>query len=152
MEPLRAYLLAKLLWNPEADVRQLTDEFLDAYYGKAAANLRAYLELLHRQVRDGKTHAHIYDNPKAAYLNPDFLAAALKVLDEAEPKAENDTVRARVQVARLPVWYVQLAANQIQGEARAELLKRFLETARKAGISHISEGQTLDDWAKQQGR
>jgi hypothetical protein len=152
MEPLRAYLLAELLWNPEADVRKLTDEFLEAYYGKAAPNLRAYLELLERQVRDGQTHAHIFDNPKAAYLNPDFIAAALKVLDEAEQIAGNDKVRARVQAARLPLWYVQLAANQIQGEARAGLLKRFLETARKTGISHISEGQTLDDWARQQGR
>jgi len=152
MEPLRAYLLAELLWNPEADVRKLTDEFLEAYYGKAAPNLRAYLELLERQVRDGQTHAHIFDNPEAAYLNPDFIAAALKVLDEAEQIAGNDKVRARVQAARLPLWYVQLAANQIQGEARAGLLKRFLETARKTGISHISEGQTLDDWARQQGR
>ncbi len=152
MEPLRAYLLAKLLWNPEADVQKLTDEFLEAYYGKAAPNLRAYLELLHRQVRDGKTHAHIYDNSKAAYLNPEFLAAALKVLDEAEQVAENETVRARAQVARLPVWYVQLAGNHLKGEARAERLRRFLELARKAGISHISEGQTLEDWASRQGR
>ena len=152
MEPLRAYLLAKLLWNPEADVPKLSDEFLEAYYGKAAPGLRAYLELLENQVRDGKTHAHIYDNPQAAYLNPEFLAAALKTLDQAELAAENDTVRARVRVARLPVWYVQLAANHVQGEARADLLKRFLDTARQAGISHISEGQSLDDWARKQGR
>ena len=150
MEPLRAYLLAELLWNPEADTRRLTDEFLDAYYGKAAPNLRAYLELLEGQVRDGKTHAHIYDSPKAAYLNAPFLGAALKLLDDAELLAENDAVRTRVRLARLPLWYVQLAANHVEGEARADLLRRFLETARKAGISNISEGQSLDDWAKQQ--
>ena len=150
MEPLRAYLLAELLWNPEADTRKLADEFLDAYYGKAAPNLRAYLELLEGQVRDGKTHAHIYDSPKAAYLNAPFLGAALKLLDDAELLAENDAVRTRVRLARLPLWYVQLAANHVEGEARADLLRRFLETARKAGISNISEGQSLDDWAKQQ--
>ncbi|MGA2863900.1 MAG: DUF4838 domain-containing protein [Verrucomicrobiota bacterium] len=148
MEPLRAYLLAKLLWNPELDVQKLTDEFLNAYYGKAAPDLRAYLELLQSQVRDGKTHAHIYDGPKAAYLNASFLEAAGKLLDAAEQLAENDQVRLRVQVARLPLWYVQLAANHAQGQARADLLQRFLQTARKAGISHISEGQALDDWAK----
>jgi hypothetical protein len=148
MEPLRAYLLAKLLWNPEADVKKLTDEFLDAYYGKAAPKLAAYLELLESQVRDGKTHAHIFDGPKAAYLNANFLGGAGKLLEEAEQLAENDQVRFRVQVARLPVWYVLLAANHVQGQARADLLRRFLETAHKGGISHISEGQTLDAWAE----
>ncbi len=150
MEPLRAYLLAKLLWNPEADVQKLTDEFLGAYYGNAAPSLRAYLDLLEGQVRDGKAHAHIFDGPKAAYLGAGFLEAAAKVLDEAEQKADNDTVRARVEAARLPVWYVQLAAGHVQGEARAALLKRFLDTARKARVSHISEGQALEDWAGQQ--
>ena len=57
-------------------------------------------------------------------------------------------MRFRVQVTRLPVWYVQLANNQLAGEARAQLLQRFLDIARKANISHISEGQALDAWAK----
>lgn len=151
MEPLRAYLLAKLLWNPNADVPKHTAEFLTAYYAQAAPKMRAYLELLEDQVRDGQTHAHIFDSPKAAYLKPEFLEAAVKILNEAEQLAESDPVRFRVQVARLPVWYVQLAAGYVQGDARADLLKQFLATARKAGISHVSEGQALDDWAKKAG-
>ncbi len=55
-----------------------------------------------------------------------------------------------MQVARLPVWYVQLATKRVTGQARTELLQRFLQVARKAGISNISEGQSLEDWAKQQ--
>ena len=38
MEPLRAYVLAKLLWNPYTDVQQHIAEFLRAYYDKAANN------------------------------------------------------------------------------------------------------------------
>jgi len=34
---LRAYLLAKLLWDPECDVEYHMDDFLKAYYGKEAA-------------------------------------------------------------------------------------------------------------------
>jgi hypothetical protein len=30
-------------------------------------------------------------------------------------------------------------------------VKKFLAIARQAGISHISEGQTLDAWAKKMG-
>ena len=60
-------------------------------------------------------------------------------------------MRFRVQVARLPVWYVQIATNRVTGEGRKELLQKFLAIARKAGITHIREWQTLDDWAKKMG-
>jgi hypothetical protein len=149
--PLRAYLLAKLLWNPQCDLRKHTDEFLAGYYGQPAPKLHAYLELLEQQVRDGKTHAHIYDPSTAAYLNEPFLRAADQLLAEAERSAENQPVRSRVEVARLPIWYVLLATNRVSGDARADLLRRFLEVARKAGVSNISEGQSLDDWARKMG-
>ncbi len=145
--PLRAYLLAKLLWHPDADIAKHLDEFVRAYYGQAAPKIRAYLDLLHAQVRDGKTHAHIFDSSKAAYLNTEFLTAADKILAQAETFAENDAVRARVQIARLPVWYVQLATKRVEGDDRTALLKRFLEVAKQAGVSNISESQALADWA-----
>jgi hypothetical protein len=151
MGPLRAYILAELLWNPNTDVKRHIAEFCDAYYGKAAPKIRAYLDLLEDQVRNGKVHAHIYDAPKAAYLNEPFLQAADKLLAEAEPLADNDTMHFHVQVARLPVWYVQLATNRVAGQERADLLRRFVEVARKAGISNISEGQSFDSWAAAMG-
>jgi hypothetical protein len=46
---------------------------------------------------------------------------------------------------------VQLATDRVVGEARTHLLRRFLGTARQMGISHISEGQTLNDWAAKMG-
>jgi len=151
MGPLRAYVLAKLLWNPYTDVQRHIIEFLNAYYGKAANNIRAYLELLHRQVREKGYHAHIYDPPAAPYLNNEAINAAEKLFDEAERLADDDTIRFRVQVARLPIWYVELATNRVTGDAKAELLRHFLAVARQAGISNISEGRSLDDWAKQMG-
>jgi Domain of unknown function (DUF4838)/Glycosyl hydrolase family 67 N-terminus len=148
MEPLRAYLLAELLWNPNADVRKMTDEFLRAYYGSAAPELAKYLSLLEDQVSSPDVHAHIYDPPRARYLNDTFIQGAGALFAEAEQAAENDTVRFRVKLARLPIWYVQLATGRVTGEARATLLKQFLEIARKAGISNISEGQSLEAWAE----
>src|SRR5262249_15386944 len=136
MGPLRAYVLAKLLWNPDTDVQRHIKEFTDAYYCKAAANIRAYLDLTHRPVREKAIHAHIFDNTKAAYLSDDVINDGEKLLDEAEQLADNDAVRLRVQVAQLPVWYVKLATNRVTGDARTELVRRFLEIARKAGISN----------------
>jgi hypothetical protein len=149
--PLRAYLLAKLLWNPNTDLARHTTEFLNAYYGNASSALQDYLALLARQVADGKPHAHIFDSPKVAYLNDAFLLEACKILQTAQNAAENDTVRFRVAVARLPIEYVQLATERVKGDERSAMLKDFLQVARKAGISNISENKTLDDWAKKMG-
>jgi len=151
MGPLRAYVLAKLLWNPNTDVQKHIHEFVQAYYGKAAPKILAYLETIHRLVREKGLHIHIFDRPKSRYLSDDVLNAGEKILNEAEQLADNDEIRFRVQVARLPVWYVKIADNRVTGDARTDLLKRFLAVARKAGISNISESTALNDWAKKQG-
>src|SRR5262249_27588980 len=105
MGPLRAYVLAKLLWNPETDPQKHVADFLNGYFGKAARRIQAYLDLLENQVRNGKAHAHLWDRPSAAYLSDEFLHAGEKLLDEAEQLAETDPERLRVQTARLPIWY-----------------------------------------------
>jgi Domain of unknown function (DUF4838)/Glycosyl hydrolase family 67 N-terminus len=148
MEPLRAYLLAKLLWDPKADVKRHTDEFLRGYYGKAAGPIRKYIDLAHAPAREKGAHAHIFDSPRSAYLDDRLVAGAGPLFDEAEKLADDDAVRNRVRVARLPVWYLALATGRVKGDEKKALLTKFLEVARKAGVSNISEGQALDDWAK----
>lgn len=144
--PLRAYVLAKLLWNPDTVVSNHVNEFCAAYYGKAADGIRRFLELMQTQVRGKDVHAHIFDPPQAGYLNDAFIAEADELLAQTEAKAEG-VQKARVAVARLPIWYVQLARNLVRSEERAATLKRFLEVARAAGISNISEARGLEDWA-----
>jgi hypothetical protein len=84
-----------------------------------------------------------------------FITPAEQVAKElvaaVETVAENDAVRFRVQVARLPVWYVKLATYRVEDDAKTDLAKRFVAIARKAGISNISEQKSLNDWAKRQG-
>jgi Domain of unknown function (DUF4838)/Glycosyl hydrolase family 67 N-terminus len=151
MGPLRAYVLAKLLWNPDTDVQKHIQEFANAYYGKAAPKILAYIDTTHSPVREKGIHAHIFDAPTSRYLKSDVMDAGEKLLDEAEQLAENDDIRFRVQVARLPVWYTKIANKRITAEARKDLARRLVGIARKAGVSNINEGTSLDDWAKQQG-
>lgn len=149
--PLRAYVLAKLLWNPHTDVQRHITEFLHGYYGQAAPHLRAYLDLLQAQVRGKDCHAHIFDRPTACYLTDDLISGAERIFADAERAAENEAVRFRVQVARLPVWYLKIATERVKGDERTVLIRRFLEIARKNGISNISESRSLDEWAKRLG-
>jgi len=43
---LRLYIISKLLWNPDADVNALRQEFMEFVYGDAAKYLIEYLDLL----------------------------------------------------------------------------------------------------------
>jgi Domain of unknown function (DUF4838)/Glycosyl hydrolase family 67 N-terminus len=151
MGPLRAYLLAELLWNPDTDAQRHINEFVRAYYGKAGDQITAYLDLEEQQVRGKDCHAHIFDRPTACYLNDEFLGQGERILQRAEQLADDETVRARVEVAELPIWYVKIATNRVTGDARMDLVRRFLAVARKAGVSNISEGMSLNDWAKRMG-
>ncbi len=151
MEPLRAYLLSKLLWNPEADVKRLTAQFLQGYYGQAAPAMARYLDAVQRPARKDGMHAYIFDPPTSPYLTETTLREAERCLDAAEKAAESDEIHQRVLTARLPVWYVRIAANGVSGADRRALLQRFVAVAHKAGITMIRESESLDAWAKSQG-
>jgi hypothetical protein len=147
MGPLRAYLLAKLIWNPQADVKRHTAEFVNAYFGQAAPKVLEYLEVTHRPIREG-AHLHIFAGPKSSYYTEVVVVQGEKLLDEAERLAETQVIKERVQVARLPVWYLKIAQGRVSGEARKDLIDRFVAVARKAGISNISEGMSMVDWER----
>ena len=155
---LRSYVMARLLWNSSLDVNGIIREFMAAYYGKAARPMRAYFDLLHRQVRpvpQGKGHhMWIYTNPGAPYLSEDFLAQSMKLFHEAEIAADDDATRTRVRKARLSIDYVRLMhakAFEVRdgsyAPARLEQLKEsfqsFMNDVRSFGITELHEGTTL---------
>ena len=45
---LKAWLLAKWMWNPDLPVGPLLDDFFAGYYGKAAPYVRDYFEAIHK--------------------------------------------------------------------------------------------------------
>ena len=152
---LRSYLMARLLWDPRADVRRETEEFLDAVYGRAAKPLGRYLDLLQREVRlppDGAgQHLWIFNLPR--FSRP-FLAEAERLFEEALAAAESPAVRRRVEKARLPIEYVNLieAREYIAGDttyAPRDLagwqarLRQFTARLRSFGITSMREGRTL---------
>merc|ERR1711964_784020 len=62
---LRAYLLSKLMWNPDYDVDKGMNAFLDGYYGAAAEPIHAYIDMLHEKAIDEHIHTTISASPTA---------------------------------------------------------------------------------------
>ena len=57
---LKAWISAKMLWNPDRPLRPLLERFCRGYYGAAAPHVLAYLDLLERQVVDEEKTPFIY--------------------------------------------------------------------------------------------
>ena len=144
LNPLRQYVLAKLLWNPELDPERLVNEFLAGYFGMAAPAVREWFDLLHAGVTED-VHVHIYDGPRQPYLSDEFLDASEPLFDEAERLADDEKILARVKKLRLSIRYVRLAHTPADAEGRREEAERFIGDVRASGIGSYREGTVLSD-------
>lgn len=155
--PLKAYLLAKLLWNPDIDRSRATKEFLDAYFGPAGEPIGAYLEMLEREVSEGR-HMWYHMSPfersqHPIYLTPEVLAKATRLFDKAESLAADDPERLlRVEIARMSLDYAKLhiasRMNALAGNVREDApvrewysrtLDDFFATAKRTGVGYMRE-------------
>lgn len=115
-EALRSYVMAKLLWDVNADARQAIDEFHTAYYGPAAQPMHAYFDLMQRQVRPAPRgqgyHAWIFDRADAPYLNQEFIAEATRLFDKATSAAAGSPAQERVRRAKLSIDYLHITRER----------------------------------------
>jgi len=158
MAELRAWVLAKLLWDPSLDANKLVDEFLDGYYGPAAPYLRAYLKLTHDAVEAGGDYLPCYSPANAGFLSLKILCEAMRLLHAAEEATGDDrTLRQRVRVAQLPILYVFMERwDSLRREAQEigsdwpltdsiqAVYEKFMEIAESEKVTFISEGRRID--------
>lgn len=124
--PLRAYLITKMLWNPDIDVEQTKKEFIDAYYGAAAPYIKEYIELLHDNNQAGKNvKMSIFGSSvqdKETFLSASLIARYNEIFDKAEKAVSKDEeLLVRVKSSRLPVYYgtLEIAKAEKTGDRGA---------------------------------
>lgn len=109
---LRAYLVSKLMWNPDVNVDSLTRHFLNGYYGKAAPYLYRYLKMQEGALLGSGQRLWIYDSPvshKKGMLKPELMRRYNALFDKAEETVFADSASLkRVQRTRLPLQYSEL--------------------------------------------
>ncbi len=139
MAELRAYLLAKLLWNPDFDVEKGTKEFLDAWFGPAAPFIAEFLELTHKALVASGYHMSLYDVPTVPFLSDEQLKTCDDLMDKAEKAVASDPVlSARVAKERLSVRIAKFF-RQAPDSGREEAVEQFISDAKCHGITHLSE-------------
>lgn len=138
MAELRTWIMAKTLWDPGYDTDKAIDEFLAGYYGPAAAPIRKYINLMHKQVADHKDwHMTIRAKPTSPWLSKPVIAQSVKCFDQAEQAVKDDpALLHRVRVARMPIQYTQIMTA---GPDIGPMIDKFEATARKAGLTMVRE-------------
>ena len=153
LAPLRTWIVAKSLWNPEYDTEHAIAEFLDGYYEDASAPLGDYIRLMHDRAKNEKFHFTIWTGPDSPLFDDATCKRADELFDAAESKvAAKPAVLERVKTARLPILYVEInrAADTVQkGGPKAPLkalIDRFDAIAKKSGVTMINEATPYDTW------
>ena len=161
MAELKGWVLAKLLWNPSLDADKLIVEFTDGYYGPAAKDVRAYLDLIHDAVDKSGDYLGCFSGETEGFLSFETLRDGLKILKKAEAAAGKDAaLRHRVQVTQLPLLYafmLQWDNLRFESEDRRQpwpladtmqpVYDEFMRTAKAANVTRVAEGRGID-WLK----
>ncbi|MBI4025257.1 MAG: DUF4838 domain-containing protein [Verrucomicrobia bacterium] len=134
---LKAYLLAKLSWNANADAKAIIADFLNGYYGKAGQPIGAWLDLLCAEVKR-RPRVHGTCGPEVdlmrdrglgvadinwptmycPIMTPAVIAESERLLDEAEKLADTPAILDRVKRVKLSLEYVRVMET-VQNAARS---------------------------------
>ena len=144
---LRSYVMAKLLWDVNADADALATEWMQGVYGDAAAvPMRRWYDLLARQTHDPAKHFFSGGTNWVDYVKPDVLVEGAKLFDKAERLTAGDEFASKqVAKARLGLRYAQLVVKPTKGPE----LDRFVEDVRKMGIGQLNEMTDVAGWERE---
>jgi len=140
---LRAYVISKLMWNPDLDVEQAMDEFMTGYYGVAAAPIRKYIRLLTDHLVKDHVHMGIYDDP-TWYITDEALEQGQLLWDEAESLASDEEELTRIRKSRLQLRYCQIQRMPLEDPARAGLIDQLEKDVVAHGLTYIRESRSLE--------
>ncbi len=144
---LRAYLLAKLMWNPymsEEKYYSLMDEFLSAYYGEGWKNIRAFIDKTTELAANGGFAINKADESEGApvcgqgiYGHPFTAITRQEYLDHEELFEELWNNAERLAGDRLE--YVQRSMMQwrltkLYLHPNAEDAQKLIDDAKAAGV------------------
>jgi hypothetical protein len=143
---LRAYVLSRLLWNPDCSQRKVVKDFINGYYGRSGKYILQYFDLVQGLVDENSylTYAADYNDP---IFNKPFLEKANSLFEKAKAVADNNDILRRVELARVPIVYMNLLTNGKIAIQNGDL--EWLETiATKEDIVFSSEGDTTSEFVE----
>jgi hypothetical protein len=160
---LRSFMIAKLLWNPRLDAKEIMNDFLYGYYGAAAPYLEEYIAIIHDELQSSGDNLWIYGYPFSAidsYLKPLLIPQYRELFERAENAVKNSPeILDRVRSARLPLdfavldislhqvdrdlsWFSDEDGSYAPKKEMINLLDTFTNRCDRLGIAMLNEQGT----------
>jgi hypothetical protein len=136
-EGVNYYVLARLLWNPDADVDAILDDYCQSGFGGAAREVRRYLARIEELTNE--IAARDADPPSA--YTPAVVAGLRSMLVAADRLADDETVRRRVAFLRRGLEFTALQ-NRTHGLVARNAVQP-LTTAEKAELKGLQQEKWL---------
>lgn len=124
---LRSYMLAKLIWDPNADDKAILDDFLKGYYGNAAPNVKQYILQTSSQLSNGPDK-----------LTEDLIDNYYQLLTNAEKSVKTQAVY-QDRVQRIKMAFDYTAVQYYLGKARKESGAFFAKSQRMGKYNNYLE-------------
>ena len=112
---LRDYVTASMMWDPTQQPQTLIAEFLDGFYGGAAAPyVKRYMDILHESVLNTSfVVSSGFDGVNPSYLTPPVVLRAAAALVAARQAAAGSSLhQEHVNRSSIPILYVALKRFQ----------------------------------------
>ena len=147
---LRAYIIAKLLWNPEADVEYHMMDFMRHYYGEEAAGyIKEYIDLITNK-NTQISHLFIFNRSDEIFH---LTSAERKKIDKlwADALASDITEQQRLNIERSQLSYRYYKAAKLYDEFsllsfnRMEESKKLYDDLKRHGIQRLTDWDDLPD-------
>ena len=113
------YLMAQLIWNPQADGKAILDDYYKRGFSDAAPEIKAYWDLF-ENARDKyleKNDSKAYKGEKYIYIKlytPELLNKAEKLLAQADAKVKSNSIyRKRIDFVRTGLAYTKLLVDNM---------------------------------------
>jgi hypothetical protein len=134
---LKAYLISRLLWNPDCDVEKVINDFMYGYYGRAGKFVREYFDLAQGRINP-QTHIHLGLTPDDKIFSDNFVKEAIGIFAEAAKVADNEEVLHRVELALLPILYLKCKRSPVLAKYDGTY-ERFCTIAKREGVTYYAE-------------
>ena len=146
---LRGYLLAKLMWNPDIDEREVMLDFLNGYYKQAGPVILRYIDRIHDEMEAAGGELNIFGGPldaKDTWLREEVFREYEGLFEQALTLTEGDRdTWFRVKTAAMAIWYAGLVLEYGTREEKLRRIERFAEQVRKTGLVMVEEWKIAAD-------
>lgn len=129
LSELKAWVLSKLLWNPNLNEDSLICDFVKGFYKQSYKYVESYIELSINQITP-KTYIGLNTNCGNPIYSKEYINNALNLINQAEKCTNNEKEKQRLDRILITLLYTQYyidwgsSINSMNNKRLIELLKR----------------------------